>query len=300
MKTSLGLSVLLPCYNRDCVAQIRLLSEQVFLLVQEGVSIEVLVLEDGSTQDERITANARACQAAGFRHLARATNCGLAVTRNELMRLACHEWLLLMDCDLFPPTDFLAGYVRLLRTVPRAQVVCGGLRKIQPDFPSLRYAYETSSADKRAEETRRNIPYVALSCANILLHKEVTKEVMFDERYRTYGYEDVDFGRQLRLRNIPILYIDNPVEIRFFESNQSYVKKVEESLRTLFLFRKELEQDVYLIQYLYGLRRWIPNAFLCFLAHFLTPLLKKLLVGKCVYWRLLNPYKMFYYIRLGG
>lgn len=63
----------------------------------------------------------------------------------------------------------------------------------------------------------------------------------FDERFRHYGYEDVLFGKQLRQHAIPIHHLDNPLSFERFEPNEAFVSKTEEGLRTLFLFRHELQ-----------------------------------------------------------
>ena len=63
----------------------------------------------------------------------------------------------------------------------------------------------------------------------------------FDERFRHYGYEDVFWGKQLSKAGISIHHIDNPVAFDRFETNGQFLDKTEEGLRTLRLFRDELE-----------------------------------------------------------
>ena len=58
---------------------------------------------------------------------------------------------------------------------------------------------------------------------------------------KTYGYEDVLFGKTLEEAGASILHIDNPIGYHTLESNQLYINKVEESLHTLFAYREELE-----------------------------------------------------------
>jgi hypothetical protein len=62
----------------------------------------------------------------------------------------------------------------------------------------------------------------------------------FDERIRHYGYEDVLLGKQLHKQHIPILHIDNPMGFSTFETNEQFVAKTEEGLRTLYQFRSDL------------------------------------------------------------
>lgn len=299
MTRPFGISVLLPCYNRDCSAQVEILCRQLRLLAYEGVAGEVVVLEDGSENLALVKSNADACQRLGARHVILQENVGRAAVRNRLMDEACYAWMLLMDCDLFPTSEhFLKNYLLCIREIGEGQVVCGGLMNVKPAFPCLRYDYEQATSKQHTLEARRKQPYASLSTANLLLYYKVMEEVRFDDRFRGYGYEDVMFGRQLRLQAIPILHIDNPVEIRSFESNAVYMRKTEEAMRTLFRFRQELHDDVRMLQRLDRLKRYVPFFLLQLLGRLLLPLLKYHLSGKRAYWRFFNPYKLLYYVRL--
>ena len=63
---------------------------------------------------------------------------------------------------------------------------------------------------------------------------------LFDERFRYYGYEDVLLGKRLEQDGIPIHHIDNPLSFEVYETNEAFVSKTEEGLRTLHQFRNEL------------------------------------------------------------
>ena len=73
-------------------------------------------------------------------------------------------------------------------------------------------------------------------------------EVRIDERFRRFGYEDVDFGRRLSLRAVPITYIENPVVYRKYETNAAYLEKIDISLQTLKNFEIELCDYSQLVQ----------------------------------------------------
>jgi hypothetical protein len=63
----------------------------------------------------------------------------------------------------------------------------------------------------------------------------------FDERFLHSGYEDVLFGKQLKLHHIRVTHIDNPVLMTDYEDNPLYIQKVERSLRTLHQYQQELK-----------------------------------------------------------
>ncbi len=299
MKSSFGLSILLPCYNRDCSAQVTRLCALASPLVAQGVGVEVIVMEDGSVEQEALQANAQACAHALCRHVIRTENVGRAMVRNLLAAEARYQWLLFLDCDLVPAgDDFLEQYVQAVRLHPEAKVVYGGLLNIAPAFPCLRYRYEQATAARHTVQARQNHPYASLSMANMMLHADVARQIPFDQRFRTYGYEDVMFGRQLRLNEIPILHIDNPVEIRDFDTNEQYVCKTEQAMRTLHQFADELQDDVTMLRKLKALRRYVPLGLLHFFARLAAPVLRRNLSGNNPDWRFFNPYKLCYYVLL--
>ncbi len=295
MKTTFGLSILLPCYNRDCSAQVNRLCA----LATPLPRVEVVVMEDGSTNQDALRANAKACQQAFCRHVVRKENVGRAAVRNLLAAEAHYPWLLFMDCDLMPANnDFLERYVQAVHMHPEAKVIYGGLLNISPSFPCLRYRYEQATAERHTVQARRNHPYASLSVANIMVYADVARHVPFDLRFRTYGYEDVMFGRRLRLSAVPILHIDNPVEIRDFESNEQYVCKTEQAMRTLRQFADELQDDVTMLRKLRVLCRCVPKGILCLFARCFAPVLRRNLSGNNPDWCLFNPYKLCYYVLL--
>lgn len=291
--------MLLPCYNRDCSAQVEILCGQLGVLTADGVAGELVVLEDGSMDAQLVQANEQACQRFGARHVIAKENVGRAAARNRLMDEARYAWLLLVDCDLYPASaDFLNNYLRCICEEGKKKVVYGGLRNVKPAFSCLRYDYEQATAGRRTLEARCRQPYASLSAANLFLYYKVMEKVRFDERFRSYGYEDVMFGRQLRLHAIPIEHINNPVEICDFESNATYIRKTEEALRTLFRFQEDLHDDVRMLQVLEDVKRYVPVAVLRLFGRLSLPLLKRNLVSENACWRFFNLYKLLYYAKL--
>ena len=79
-----SLSVLIPVYNRDCSQLVRALQRQAMRI--EGSQFEILVADDGSSQEELKAANRAVNQWQGCRVVECATNGGRAVIRNLLLR----------------------------------------------------------------------------------------------------------------------------------------------------------------------------------------------------------------------
>ena len=96
----------------------------------------------------------------------------------------------------------------------------------------------------------------------------------FDERFRHYGYEDVLWGKTLCDNSIAIKHINNPVTATDFETNEHFVRKTEEGLRTLHQFSDELQGFSPLLDY----DRKIRQLHLAPLFHLMYKLLHKSLL----------------------
>lgn len=232
------LSILIPAYNTICSRLVSDLSRQAEGL---GISYEIIVAEDGSTDTKAVEANKEMMASLPHcRHLVRQENMGRAAIRNLLAREARYNWLLFIDSDMAVKNeDYLLRYLN----AEEAEVVDGGV-SIDGD-PSalnsnLRYIYEKASEQQHTAEQRQLRPYQHLHTANLMMSREVMMRCPFDERFRRYGYEDVLMGKRLRLQQTPILHIDNPLSFCTFEDNRRFVEKTEEGLRTLHEFRNDL------------------------------------------------------------
>ena len=232
-----SLSILIPTFNDLCIN----LVEGLRLQAEEtGITYEILVADDGSTDEDVVRQNNAISQWPYCQYLRHTNNIGRAAIRNLLVRTAQHEWLLFIDSDmtLFRP-NFLARYLLAddVDVIDGGVVIGGDAEALRGN---LRYRYEKSAEHEHTVEKRQQNPYRDFHTANFLIRRELMLSHPFDERFRHYGYEDVIFGKQLRAAHIAITHIDNPMGFCTFESNPDFVSKTEEGLHTLLLFRNEL------------------------------------------------------------
>ena len=119
------ISVVVPIYRRK---------ESVLLLLaniyqQEGVSFEVIVVDDCSSDD---TADAIAAQFPAVKLLRNAVNAGPAVSRNRGVRAAKGEFIVGFDSDVtVPDRKLFDGIVSTFAKYPRATGLA--LRVVEPD-----------------------------------------------------------------------------------------------------------------------------------------------------------------------
>ena len=89
-----SLSVLIPTYNHVCVA----LVEQLLPLLQAAaIQHEVIVADDGSTDEDTIVANRAINMLSSCRFIERKENVGRAAIRNFLAREAHYAYILYIE-----------------------------------------------------------------------------------------------------------------------------------------------------------------------------------------------------------
>lgn len=252
------ISVLIPTFNNVC----RELVEDLWHQCQKlGKPFEIIVADDGSTQMESIEANQTIEEMENCRFVRRETNVGRASIRNFLASQAQYELMLFLDSDVEVNRDgFLKHYIDVATQNPGA-VIYGGVRvpyNLEAEGSNLRYIYERC-LDHRNEAAQRSLnPYAHFHTANFVMPRSVwqSKRVIFDERFRNYGFEDVMFGKLLKDSGVEIVHIPNPVELVNMDTNDVYLQKVEESLRTLHTFESDLRGYSQMIKVMDRMRRF--------------------------------------------
>lgn len=235
------LSILLPAFNTNCSQLVEELSRQAAdISLQSGFRYEIIVAEDGSTNQETIAANKAILDLENCRHIVQEKNIGRAAIRNLLTREAQYKWLLFIDSDMSVGKDFIRNYL----ATDAAQVIDGGYILHRDDRRwkgNLRYLYEVKGEETHSCEQRTRHPYQQFHTSNFLVQREVLIKHPFDEQIKEYGYEDVLWGRTLKENNITISHIDNPVLFVDFEDNLAYLQKTETALHTLYKYKDQLE-----------------------------------------------------------
>lgn len=238
-----SLSILIPTFNGICTKLVTDLHEQA---EQIGMDYEIIVADDGSTDQDTIRTNRNINELSHSRYMEQQQNVGRAAVRNFLAQQAQYDWLLFIDSDMIVcRQNYLQQYIR--HTTPNVNsstqnaIIYGGVTIGNLVSGNLRSIYEKSVEHEHTVEKRQQSPYHDFHTANFLIKRDIMLQHLFDERFHHYGYEDVMFGKQLQQYGIAIIHIDNPLSFEVFESNDDFVSKTEEGLRTLFHFRHELQ-----------------------------------------------------------
>jgi glycosyltransferase involved in cell wall biosynthesis len=176
-----AVSVVLPTFDRASLLALTL--PRLLRQTLPAGRYEVVLVDDGSTDDTPAVAEAAACPA--LRHV-RAVHGGRAAARNHALRAARGEVLVFLDDDAFVAPDFLAAHLaahrgddRRMATGPIVAVAAppAGIVRPAPWRGYHRNPFPTGNASVRREH--------ALRAGG------------FDEAMRLYGWEDVEFAARL-------------------------------------------------------------------------------------------------------
>ena len=264
------LSILIPTYNDMCVHLVASLIEQASQI--DGLSYEILVADDGSTSKETIVANQDINKYPHCKYLLREQNIGRSAIRNFLARQAQYDLLLFIDSHMSMVNDvFLSHYL----TYHDRQLTYGGytIKKDPNHQGNLRYAYELSCIAAQDAKHRGRSPYSNFHTSNFMIQREV-------------------------MLAYTITHIDNPVGFARFESNQRFVEKTEEGLRTLFEFQGELKGYSRLLAISERLRRYHLTRLLQIIHSCLGRPIRNNLVGNHPSLFLFKVYKLIYFASL--
>lgn len=295
------LSILIPCYNGRCKELVESLHS---LLRKEnsttGLRYEIIVADDGSTDNDVIEHNRQIDSLDNCRYIIRKKNVGRAAIRNFLAREAKYEWLLFIDCDMIVRDN---GYIAKYIHSQESSIIYGGY-SVKGDKEklkgNLRFIYEKKCEANHTCSERKKQPYKDFHPSNFMVRRDIILEHPLDERFRYYGYEDVLWGKTLKNNSIDINHIDNPLSFEKFEDNASFIFKTEEGLATLYRFRKDLEGYSNLIEYAKRLHRFHLTPLAALIHNILSGSIKYNLTGNNPSLLLFNIYKVCFFCNLSN
>lgn len=291
-----NLSILIPTYNNVCLELVKDLQVQASLL--SDFQYEILVADDGSTDKTTVESNRTINNFKNCRYIEREKNEGRAVIRNFLAKEAKYEWLLFIDSNMnIISLQYLSNY----QTATECDVIYGGYQvKLGQDNlkHNLRYIFECKGIQNGDYKLRQANPYGDFHTSNFIIKRSTMLVYPLDERFHYYGYEDILYGKTLKEHNITISHVDNPLGYAHFIGNMAFISKTEESLRTLYQFRKELEGYSKVIDYANRLKHFHLYTICQKLFPLLSLPIKARLTGNKPSIFVFNIYKLLYYIHL--
>ena len=155
------------------------------------------------------------------------TNHGRSHARNRLMALAETEWILYLDADMQPDDeDFLNRYLDAIDAAKGPALVSGGfsLRHVAPTEETRLHAAQSAASECMPASVRAEAPGWYVFSSNLLVHRAVLDQVAFDDEFKGWGWEDVDWG--LRVADtFEVYHIDNPATHLGLDTDQALIAK---------------------------------------------------------------------------
>jgi glycosyltransferase involved in cell wall biosynthesis len=185
------ITVQLCTYNRR--ALLGRVMQALFAQDLDPSRYEIVLVDDGSTDgtyEDVIAKLAPTCALT----VVRQRNAGLAAGRNAGIARARGELIMFMDDDVLATPGLLAAHVRAHKTNPRS-IVRGGVINVATfdELPPASYSW-------------RNYSGAYFWTTNVSVPLALLREAgSFDERFREYGWEDLDVGLRLRHKHVPSL-----------------------------------------------------------------------------------------------
>ena len=223
------LSVLIPYLNYDPRPLLAALEREADAL--QG-AVEIVLLDDGGEDDAFAGDIARAVE--GLRLPTRSVrlfvNEGRAKGRNRLASHARGRHLLFLDSDMLPDApDFLGRWLAHIGADDPA-VTFGGfsLDQAPPRREHALHRKLAGRSDCAPAAQRRLNPEKYVFTSNLLVRRDVFDAEAFDEGFKGWGWEDVEWGIRISGR-FPVTHIDNTATHLGLDSAEVIALKYEQS-----------------------------------------------------------------------
>ncbi|MGB3592049.1 MAG: glycosyltransferase family 2 protein [Nonlabens sp.] len=228
------ISVCIPVYNYSVTS---LVSEVLNQFKTVSGNFELLVYDDCSTDEKLIKENGSLGGKPNITYKVLKKNIGRSKIRNLLMQDARYNYVLFLDADVsIYDSQFLSHYVNSIKQTPA--VVSGGITyqvmTPQKEF-KLRWSYGKKREALKAK-LRQQQPHLRLLTLNFLISKKCLNDIRFNENVPNLRHEDTLFAYDLKINDISVLHIDNPVRHEGLEENEVYLQKELTSSRMLAYF----------------------------------------------------------------
>lgn len=293
------LSILIPTYNYNITKLVHELNDQ---LVTLNVDFEILCYDDASTNRELLEKNKTLNTLEKINYKILQNNIGRSAIRNLLAKDAKFDWLIFLDADVFPKDkNFIKNYIPHISK--KHQIIYGGIlyQESKPKSNELlRWIYGKKREALTHKQRNKNI-YLSFLTLNFVVHKNVFKQVSFNEDIPNLRHEDTLFSYDLMKNNISVTHINNPTYHLGIENSNLFLKKSKESLDALNLFlEKKLLPPNYtkITRVYFKLRKIKFNYLLSIVYLWFKSLMEKQLLSKYPSMLLFDFYRLSYFCHM--
>ena len=199
---TLRLSVIIPTYNRAPVLD-KCLAALAHQTVPAG-EFEVIVADDGSSDETRATASHWAAVNSHFRYTHQ-PNSGANAARNRALAAARGEIVLLINDDVLATPQMLAEHLAAHDRYPAIHLACLGRVTASPSLPWTRLTWLHLDRAFDGLQEDAELDWRAFFTCNVSLKKRLAAAAGgFEEGIRYH--EDLEFSERLSRHGLRIIY----------------------------------------------------------------------------------------------
>ena len=217
------LSVIIPTYNRASILQ-KTLTAYAQQTARDEI-LEILVVDDGSADEtaQNVSQLAATCPIAI--HYFRQEHKGAAAARNRGIQEAKGELVLLGDDDVIPVPNMVEEHLAWQAQYPDPSIAIVGSIFCSPEVHPTPLMKWWGLNGLRFDPPYMKAGHEVSWAAGLFLNTSVKSAFLrqnglFDERFRAYGYEDVELGYRLVKKGFRMIY--NPGAIGYHYKRISF------------------------------------------------------------------------------
>ncbi|TRO92188.1 glycosyltransferase family 2 protein [Glycocaulis profundi] len=217
------LSVAIPFYREDPSPLIEALTGQL------GSGAEIVLFGDGPASRAAAQGLLRRVPRmdAPVRLIVSGVNLGRSGARNRLAAAARGRWVLYLDADMTVGPDFITRWRRALDGAAFGAAF-GGYDLPADIAPEHRvHAALARAGDVHGAAAREKIGATAVCSSNLAVRRDLMTAVPFDEEYRGWGWEDVDWAVRAA-RTAPLAHVDIPASHGGLQTVDELLAKFEQ------------------------------------------------------------------------
>lgn len=238
----MSVTVIIPTYNRDEI--LRKVLTGYAKQTGDHQMIEVLVVDDGSKDHTASVVEECSRQSPVPVRYLHQENSGLAAARNHAIREARAELLLFGDDDIIPSPGMVAEHVSWHRVNPDPKVGVLGFvtwaRELRPTpFMEWSGLHGPQFSFAKFEPGKALDFRFGYFCNTSVKTAFLKDHGIFNESFRSYGWEDLELSYRLTTKGYTLLYHPKAVGYHYkFERFENTRRRVESTYRSLPVFAK--------------------------------------------------------------